>query len=184
MFGTSDEVPQPSARSVMIQALGIVLLFAIGAPVAAGEQQTAVNALVGTWQMVSRIDRDVEGNVIPEPSLGSDPVGYLIYDAAGHVSVQLMSRHRPADPCQVTASAAADNVGHVGGYDSFFGRYMVDAKAGTVTHILEGAISPGDVGRSLTRRFKLLGDTLTLEFEPGGVAAGRTRTLTWRRVSP
>jgi hypothetical protein len=184
MFGTSDELARTSARSIMIQSLGIVLLFAVGASASAGERWTAVDTLVGTWQMVSRIDRDAEGKVVPEPSLGSDPVGYLIYDAAGHVSVQLMARHRPTVPCQVTASATSDNVGHVGGYDSFFGRYEVDTNAGTVTHILEGAISPGDVGRRLTRRFKLLGDTLTLEFEPGGVAAGRTRTLAWRRVSP
>lgn len=183
MFEKSDALAQLAARSMMIKSVGIVFLFAAGALAAAAEQRPAVDNLVGTWQMVSRIDRDAEGTVFPEPSLGSDPIGYLIYDAAGHVSVQLMARHRPPVPCQVTASAASNNVEHIGSYDSFFGRYVVDSSAGTITHILEGAISPGDVGRRLTRRFTIVGDTLTLEFEPGGAAAGRTRTLTWRRVS-
>ncbi|MBZ5538006.1 MAG: lipocalin-like domain-containing protein [Acidobacteriia bacterium] len=138
--------------------------------------------LVGTWQLVSRVDRDLGGKIVPDPSLGPDPIGYLIYDGSGHVAVQLMGRHRSSDPCQVTAPAEANNLAHVGGYDAYFGRYEVDHAASTVTHILEGALSQADVGRSLVRRFKLDGDTLAIEFEPG--AKGRTRTLTWRRVSP
>jgi len=178
-----DRLTETVARSIAIVCLGMIFLFASGSIAVATGQRAASENLVGTWQMVSRVDRDVEGNVLPEPSLGPDPLGYLIYDAAGHVAVQLMARQRPAVPCQVTASAASNNVGHIGGYDAFFGRYEVNVTAGTVTHILEGAISPEDVGRRLTRRFKLIGDGLTLEFEPGGLTAGRTRTLTWRRVS-
>jgi hypothetical protein len=138
--------------------------------------------LVGTWQLVSRVDRDASGKTVPDPSLGPDPIGYLIYDGSGHVAVQLMAGHRSSDPCQVTAPAEANNLAHVGGYDAYFGRYEVDLAARTVTHILEGALSQPDVGRRLVRRFKLDGDTLTIEFEPA--AKGRTRTLIWRRVSP
>ena len=70
-----------------------------------------------------------------------------------------MARHRPADPCTITAPADANNPAHLGGYDAYFGRYEVDTAVGTVTHILEGALSPGDVGRRLIRRFSLVGDT-------------------------
>ena len=57
-------------------------------------------------------------------------------------------------------------------------------KTNTVTHILEGALSPSDVGRRITRRFRLEGDTLIIQFEPGGYGNKRTmRALTWRRVS-
>jgi hypothetical protein len=140
--------------------------------------------LAGTWELVSRVDHNAAGHVVPEPSLGSDPIGYLIYDTKGHVSVQMMARHRSSDTTIITSPSQANNLAHVGGYDAYFGRYEVDAKAGTVTHILDGAISPADVGRRLTRRFHVEGNTLTISFEPGRSESPRlTRTLVWRRVS-
>lgn len=172
-----------AGRSGVTTCAGLILLLVSGStPLATGHTDVHKD-LVGTWEMVSRIDRDASGHALPEPSLGADPSGYLIYDSAGHVAVQLMARHRPSSPCEVTARPDSDNVGHVGGYDAFFGRYEVDVAAGTVTHILEGAISPTDVGRRLTRRFTLSGDSLTLQFEAGGATSVRTRTLLWRRVS-
>jgi hypothetical protein len=139
--------------------------------------------LAGTWQLVSRVDRDAAGAIVPEPGLGSDPTGYLIYDAAGHVAAQLMKTHRGSNPCEVTASSQGNNVAPVGGYDAYFGHYQVDWSAGTVTHILDGALSPSDVGRRLSRRFKVEGDILTIQFEPGGREDPRiTRTLIWKRV--
>ena len=140
--------------------------------------------MVGTWQLVLRVDHDSSGNTIAEPSLGADPVGYLLYDNSGRVAVQMMARHRDSNTCQVTAAASANNLAHVGGYDAYFGRYEVDTTAGTVSHILDGSLSPSDVGRRLTRRFRLDGDTLTIQFEPGGQSDRRiTRTLVWRRAS-
>ena len=142
--------------------------------------------LVGTWQLVSRIDRDASGNVITEPSLGSDSLGYLIYDSKGHVAAQLMARHRSsASIATVTSEANSNNPAHIGGYDADFGRYEPDMKSGTVTHILDGALAPADVGRRITRRFEVTGDTLTITFEPGTQANGKiTRTIVWRRISP
>jgi hypothetical protein len=96
----------------------------------------------------------------------------------------MMARHRDSNSFQVTAPSSANNLAHIGGYDAYFGRYEVDGAKGTVTHILEGALSLADVGRRLTRRFKLDGDTLTIQFEPGGDNDRRiTRTLMWRRVT-
>ena len=142
--------------------------------------------LIGTWQLVSRIDRDASGNVIPESSLGSDPLGYLIYDSKGHVAAQLTARSRsPASAATVTSEANSNNPAHIGGYDAYFGRYEVDVENHTVTHILDAAVSPADVGRRITRRFELAGDTLTITFEPGTQANGKiTRTIIWRRISP
>ena len=151
---------------------------------AAAAAASGPGELVGTWQLVSRVDRDTGGTVVPEPSLGSDPTGYLIYDASGHVAVQMMKTHRGSNPCEVTAPSQGNNLAHVGGYDAYFGHYEVDWSAGTVTHILDGSLAPSDVGRRLSRRFKLEGDTLTIQFEPGGKEDQRiTRTLIWKRVS-
>ena len=141
--------------------------------------------LVGTWELVSRIDRDPAGRVLSKTSLGATPLGYLIYDAAGHVAAQLAARDRPATICDtVLGPVEENNNANIGGYTAYFGRYQVDTVANVVTHELEGALASRDVGRRLTRRFRVSGDTLTIQFEPGGPATPRrTRTLIWRRVS-
>jgi hypothetical protein len=123
--------------------------------------------------------------VLSEISLGDAPLGYLIYDAAGHVAAQLAARDRPAIICDtMPGPIEANNNANIGGYTAYFGRYQVDTTTGIVTHHLEGALAPRDIGRRLTRRFRVVGDTLTIQFEPGGSAdTRRTRTLIWRRMS-
>lgn len=142
-------------------------------------------SIVGTWQLVSRRDRDPSGHVLAETGLGATPIGYLIYDAAGHVAAQLAARDRPSTVCDSgRTSPDPNNNANIAGYSAYFGRYEVDPVAGTVTHILEGALAPADVGKRLTRRFRVSGDSLIIQFEPLALdAVQRTRTLVWQRVS-
>ena len=165
----------------MIRLPILILLFASAAVQPSASQTPA--QLIGTWELVARSERDATGQIVPDSSLGADPVGLLIYDATGHVAVQLMKRRRSEVPCGVTAKAAANNLAQVGGYDAYFGRYEVNPATHTVTHHLEGALGPADVGRALTREYHLEGDTLTLQFRPGGPRDSHVRTLVWHRVS-
>jgi len=67
--------------------------------------------------------------------------------------------------------------------DAYFGRYTVDASAGTVTHHVEGSLlDPTDEGTQLTRRFRLSGDTLVLagSWEYGGETLAFE--ITWSRL--
>jgi hypothetical protein len=162
---------------------GSLVLLLVLCSVVPSPAQPQKKAIVGTWQLLSRIDRDPTGTVLEEPSLGSDPIGYLVYDASGNMCVQIMARHRSTSHMQVTSPADTNNLAQVGGYDAYFGRYEIDSVGRSITHRLEGAIGPSDVGRSLTRHMDLRGDTLTLWFEPGGNGTRRVRTLIWRRVS-
>jgi len=68
------------------------------------------------------------------------------------------------------AAADTNNLAHLGGYDVYFGRYEIDTAKRIVAHILDGALGPADVGRRLTRRYRLDGATLTLQTGPGGGA--------------
>ena len=52
------------------------------------------NPLVGTWKLLSREDVTASGERRTEPILGSNPIAYLIYDAAGNFAVQFMKRDR------------------------------------------------------------------------------------------
>ena len=166
----------------MLRAATVAAVLAV---VAVTGNVRAYDGLVGTWELVSRTDRDSIGRVLSETTLGAAPIGYLIYDAAGHVAAQLSARDRSGLVCDSTGlSPDPNNNANIGGYSAYFGRYQVDAKAGTVTHVLEGALSPADAGKRLRRRFRLVGDTLTIQFEPSTTEGGpRTRTLVWHRVS-
>ena len=139
-------------------------------------------SLTGTWELVSRIDRNAAGEVRTEPSLGRDPVALLYYDGSGHFAAQFMKRVRTAAET-VPVAAGPNNSRAVGGYDAYFGTYSVDDKAGTVTQKLLGALAAENVGQVLTRTMKVTGDSLTIALETT-TAEGEpvTRTLVWKRV--
>ena len=67
------------------------------------------------------------------------------------------------------------------GYDSYFGRYTVDERAGTITHHVEGSLFPEDLGKDFVRQFTLEGDTLTLKFTSTADGSEVTRTLVFKR---
>lgn len=146
--------------------------------------------LVGSWSLVSRVTTSTaDGKIIPDPGLASTPSGMLIYDRSGHVAAQLSRKGRtvemiPGD-CRDAAQikGTSDTAQTVLGYDAYFGTYSIDEKQHVVTHHLESALFPGDVGKDIKRSFSLDGDTLTIKFNTTtheGVAV--TRTLVWKRL--
>ena len=56
--------------------------------------QPDTSDFAGTWHLLSRIDKTNDGKIIPEASLGSDPIAILFYDSKGNMSVQIMRRTR------------------------------------------------------------------------------------------
>jgi hypothetical protein len=140
--------------------------------------------LVGTWKLVAIEERDAKGQLVAPLDYGPDPMGLIMYDATGHMSVHAMRRGRPRLPSQDVHLAPAElaKTAFVG-YGAYFGTYTVDERAGVVTHHVEGSLLPNWEGSDQRRRFTLSGDKLTLE-PPELQAAGekRTRRLTWQRV--
>jgi hypothetical protein len=144
--------------------------------------KTLASQLLGTWRLVSREDRTATGERRIDPGLGADPVAILIYDAAGNFAAQFMKRDRSSDEVGVTARAGLNNSAAVSGYDAYFGSYTVDEASGSVTQILQGSLSPGDVGKVVTREMRVDGDTLTIQLATtSGDGEPVTRTLIWRR---
>lgn len=126
-------------------------------------------SLVGTWELLSREDRASDGQRRVEPNLGSDPVAYLMYDATGHFAVQFMRRDRQG-------AAGANR-----GYDAYFGRYSV--ADGTVTQELVAALSPENVGKVVTRQFRIDGGELVISLDATNNGEPVTRTLRWKRLA-
>lgn len=144
---------------------------------------TERESLVGTWRLESRIDRTSDGREPVEPNLGRDPVAILTYDSKGNVSAQLMRRDRLSPIPLASSPVDPNNSAARGGYDAYFGTYSISGR--TVTHVLEAALDPNDVGRRLIRNFSLKGDKLTIYFSArGSDSSNVTRTLTWCRVAP
>jgi hypothetical protein len=140
--------------------------------------------LVGSWELLSRIDRTASGQTREEPSLGSDPIAFLVFDAKGHFAAQFMKRDREgASSLSASAAPTLNNSRARGGYDAYFGTFTVDEAKGLVETHLVAALSQEDVGARLMRAMRVEGDTLTLELDttaPSGEAV--RRTLIWRRV--
>ncbi|HJT16232.1 MAG TPA: lipocalin-like domain-containing protein [Thermoanaerobaculia bacterium] len=145
-----------------------------------GSQPLSV-ALPGTWQLISRTDVNAAGDVVPEASLGSDPVALLIYDRSGHFSAQFMKRDRSA--IVDDSRGSANNTRARGGYDAYFGSYSIDDTNGTITQTLLGALSPENVGHRVTREMIVSGDTLTIRLTTTSSDGQEVlRTLLWKRV--
>jgi hypothetical protein len=116
-------------------------------------------------------------------------MGVLSYDKSGHVAVQLSRRDRSLAMVQEECQAAAtikgtpDTAQTFLGYDAYFGTYTIKERDGKITHHLQAAIWPGDIGKDIDRFYKLSGDRLTLSFNTTtsqGVKV--TRILVWERM--
>ena len=145
--------------------------------------------LIGSWRLVSRQSRRANGELEADPGLSTVPAGVLIYDQSGHVAAQLSRQNRTTEmvgqECQAAATikGTPDTAQTVLGYDAYFGTYSINARDGIVTHHLEAALWPGDIGKDIARTFTISGDRLTIGFNTttrDGVKV--TRTLIWERM--
>jgi hypothetical protein len=160
------------------------------AKAAAPAREGSIRAqLVGSWRLVSRETHRANGEPLVDPTLSATPMGFLVYDASGHVAAQLSRRGRTVEmlgeECKIAASTKAtpNTAQTVLGYDAYFGTFTVHEQQGFVTHHLESALFPGDIGKDINRNFKLSGDRLTLSFDTTTQdGAPITRTLIWERL--
>lgn len=150
---------------------------------ATSAQSGIVSQFIGTWKMVSVEERKPNGELV-EPRYGARPSGYIMYDATGHVAVQIMKPGRPRfasdDAGQATAAEAKSAFD---GYGAYFGTYEINEAEGYVIHHVEGSVFPNYVGSDQKRGFELSGDQLILK-PPTRQVGGEQHTtrVTWQRV--
>lgn len=139
--------------------------------------------LVGTWRLLSRIDRDESGKTVDEPTLGSDPVALLFFDGAGNFAAQFMKRDRSV-AVDTPVFTGQNNTTAIGGYDAYFGTYEVDEASGDVRTRLLAALSPAHVGATMLRNMRVEDGKLVIRLST--TAAGGAlvhRMLTWERAA-
>jgi hypothetical protein len=76
-------------------------------PASVSQPQILSEALIGTWELLSRVDRTAAGERRIEPGLGEDPVAVLYYDQTGRFAAQFMKRDRRVDASVLSGAAAA-----------------------------------------------------------------------------
>ncbi len=109
--------------------------------------------------------------------IGPRPLGYIIYDDAGNMAVQIMGRDRLEFGSDDVVNIDAEQIKPAfTGYSAYFGTYEVRESAGIVLHRRIGNLLPDHVGSEVVRTYRLEGDRLMLSANPG------TR-LVWRKLN-
>jgi hypothetical protein len=166
----------------------LLILFCLGAAPAAPQQDEFAKRFVGAWRLVS-IEAGPPG--LPA-NIYDRPTGLIIYSASGRVSAQIVAK---ADRKPFAAfnrgrvsATTEDKAAAFDSYQAYYGTYTVDAKAGTITHHLEGSLIPGREGINNVRWFEFRGDDrfllIPVEDGKGGVLARKDAAykLLWERI--
>jgi hypothetical protein len=136
------------------------------------------NLIVGAWSLSSYELRLKPSGTIMTP-FGPHPVGRILYEANGQMSAQLMRPEMTPfasdDPLRATDEEAALAWRN---YIGYWGTYTINARAGIITHHIEGAWLTNWVGQNQTRAFQLSGDSLSLDAD----SAAWHAHLTWKRI--
>lgn len=145
-------------------ALCLAVLVALGSGFGRAEAQAAGMAsaerFMGAWELVDWRTVDDAGTV--RFPYGEDAEGQISYSRNGRMSAHLM--RPPADPADAPPQHLA-----------YWGRFSLDAEAGTVTHHVIGADRENWIGSDQVRGF-------TFENDDRLVLSLGSNRLTWERV--
>lgn len=143
---------------------------------APASNEAIAKRLVGAYELVAYEIIAADGSRRP----GAYDRGQISYDASGRMSAHLMnSANKSEQPPNTDDLRAAAYRRYLG----YWGPFVVDAKAGHVTHIVEGSSNPSWPGTRQVRYYAISDDNqqLTLMLKD---ASGRvTQSLIWRRYT-
>jgi hypothetical protein len=136
--------------------------------------------LVGTWRLTSTHQLLDDGTLRPDPPLGPNGIGYIIYSETGRMCAMLANPDRPkwASP---NAPTDVELRSALNGIVAYCGTFEVNEKDGYVVHHVEFDKSPNIAGTDRKRFFSIKGDRLVLR--PSPLPAGiKDWALEWERV--
>ena len=140
-------------------------------------------SVVGTWRLVSYVAADSTGEY--RPVWGDHPAGLIVYTADGHMAAQLYDPTRARLGPLSNASPLAATQPSFSGLYTYFGTFVLDTIKQTVSHQVEGAMSPDWIGATLVRGYRFVTpDRIELRTlaDPTGKTATVVSTLVWERI--
>jgi hypothetical protein len=167
----------------LLGAIFLCLAHAEDKKMAAQSSQELKNKFIGTWKLVSAEAQRPNGEVIPY-RYRAGSIGYIMYDATGHMAVQLMQPNRPKFASGDLDKGAPEEIkAAFDGYGAYFGAYEIHEAEGFVIHHVEGSLFPNNVGTEQKRFFEFSGDKLILKPPPRQVGGEQVAPrITWQRV--
>jgi hypothetical protein len=140
--------------------------------------------LLGTWRLVDAVAEPVDGSPPSRPH-GEHPIGFIVYAADGHVSVQIMEAGRVVpSSADWTALSDEDYAAEGRTYFAYAGTFEVDEAAGTVTHHIAVSLFPRWVGEAQVRVVRLDGVRLVLSAASPAPSGGKAAIMriSWERA--
>jgi hypothetical protein len=133
-------------KSLVCWTFAAVVSLGMQSPAQSAEKKRAERTsvpekLIGAWHLAWMEEPRSDGKL----NRITDRKGMLLYTRDGHMSVQIMFPE---------SESALSNDYVLNGYEASFGSYDVNEKERTVTHHVEGSITPGLVGKDLTRVYE------------------------------
>jgi hypothetical protein len=125
---------------------------------------SAREGFVGAWRLAWMEEPGPDGTL----TRITDRKGTLLYTRDGRMSVQIQFPD---------AQSSVSNDYILNGYEASFGSYEVNEEAQTVTRHVEGSITRGLVGKSLTRAYRFSDGRLTMR----SVRPDERWSVTWER---
>ena len=138
-----------------------------------------LNRLIGTWKLESYELRSTDRVVFP---FGEDPIGYIMYNSDGYMSVTFMrSERKKFVSADLEGGTAEEKVSAHDTYFSYCGRYEVFEDR--ILHHIEVSLYPNWIGVKQERLYKFEEDELMLSTPPL-VIDGKQQTarLVWKKV--
>ena len=142
----------------------IALALMLGCASASDLCAQTASDFMGTYDLVRFESPNDSGEWVTSRNLfGPDPLGIIMYDGVGSMSVHLVRQDREAE-------------GPPSRYMAYYGRYEVDAVRRVVTHLRENHTNPAQATEEAVRGFEFNGDLLILTVEPA-----RQLRVIWRK---
>jgi YD repeat-containing protein len=152
-------------KRLTIVAGCLLLLPALGDASAQTAKATGRARFVGTWKLLYRDTPSRAGQ-----SVHTIESGRLTYDDRGNMTVQVAREGRE----KLTAASEPQQV--LSTYTAYWGTYIVDEAQSTMTHRIEGSLSPGMINRPSPHRYEFSSDGQRLALTSPG------STSTWERM--
>ena len=117
---------------------------------------------------------------------GTDVRGHLVYDAGGHVALQIAKGARARFAAEdLEAGTAAEVQEAFDGYHAWYGRYTLAPDGSAVVHHVEASLFPNWEGADQLRWARFEGDFLVLASPPMEYGGEPVEFVTrWAREGP
>ena len=107
--------------------------------------------LIGTWKLVSYVEKPVDGSA-PFYPMGEEPHGIIMYTPDGYMSAQLMHPGRPRFASGDWFRGSDEEIKEEAlGYIAYSGPFHTDEEKQTLTHSIFVSLFPNWLGQSQPR---------------------------------